>query len=152
MDEIDRIILDTVQRDGRASLGEIGRRCGLSISATNERVRKLEARGLINGWGARLDPVAVGADLLAFIFVLLAGPEHEAAFKELVLRLDEVQECHHVTGEWSYLLKVRTRGTAGLERLLADGLKGVPGLARTHSTIALSSVKETPYVAIPRPG
>jgi Lrp/AsnC family leucine-responsive transcriptional regulator len=151
MDEIDRIILDTVQRDGRASLAEIGKRCGLSVSATNERVRKLEARGLITGWGARVDPAAVGADLLAFIFILLSGPEHEAAFKELVRRLDEVQECHHVTGEWSYMLKVRTRGTAGLERLLATALKSVPGLARTYSTIALSTVKETPYVAVPVP-
>jgi Lrp/AsnC family leucine-responsive transcriptional regulator len=148
MDEIDHIILDTVQRDGRASLAMIGGRAGLSVSATNERIKKLEAQGLIVGWGAHVDAAAVGADLLAFIFVLLSGSEHEAAFRELVGRLDEVQECHHITGEWSYLLKVRTHGTAGLERLLASGLKSVPGLVRTFSTIALSTVKETPYVPI----
>src|SRR5262245_35072277 len=130
MDGIDRIILDVIQRDGRASLAIIGERAGLSISATNERIRKLEARGLITGWGARVDAGLAGFGLLAYVLVLLSGPEHEEAFLELVRSLDEVQECHHVTGEWSYLLKARTAGTAGLERLLAK-LKANSRLGRS---------------------
>jgi Lrp/AsnC family leucine-responsive transcriptional regulator len=147
LDGIDRLILDTIQRDGRASLAVIGERAGLSISATNERIRKLEARGLVTGWGARVNAADAGYDLLAYMLVLLSGPEHEQAFRELIQSLDEVQECHHVTGEWSYLLKVRTRGTAGLERLLAK-LKVASGLARSMTTIALSTVKETAYVPV----
>lgn len=151
MDEIDRIILDTVQRDGRASLAVVGERAGLSISATNERIRKLEARGLITGWSARVDAAAAGLDLLAYVLVLLSDSQREEAFRELVASLDEIQECHHVTGEWSYLLKVRTAGTAGLEHLLGR-LKGKAALARSMTSIALSTVKETAFVPVVRRG
>ncbi len=123
MDEIDRKIIAFVQENGRASLAEIGGAAGLSVSAANERLRKLQASGAIRGWRAEVDPAAAGLDLLAFVFVLL--------------------ECHHVTGEWSYLLKVRVRNTAALEAAMAAGIKPLPGVARTLTLIALSSPKET---------
>jgi Lrp/AsnC family leucine-responsive transcriptional regulator len=143
MDHIDRKIIAYCQENGRAPLAEIGAASGLSVSAVNERLRKLLATGVIRGWRADVDPVAAGLDLLAFVFVLLDGTTADDAFRAAVTALPSVLECHHVTGEWSYLLKVRVRNTAALETTMATGIKPLPGVARTLTLIALSSPKET---------
>jgi len=143
MDEIDRKIIAHMQRDARASYAEVGAAVGLSVSAVNERLKKLQAAGTIRGWRADLDPDAVGFGLLAFVLVLLDRPEHEAGFRAAMVDTPAVLECHHVTGEWSYLLKVRASGTAALEEVLARRIKSAPGVSRTLTTIALSSIKET---------
>ncbi|WP_029008905.1 Lrp/AsnC family transcriptional regulator [Azospirillum halopraeferens] len=148
MDDIDRKIADIAQRDGRASYAEIGATVGLSVSAVNERLKKLQAAGVITGWGARVAPGALGLDVLAFVQVLLERPEHDAPFRAAMMAAPAVQECHHVTGEWSYLLKVRVAGTADLERFLANTLKAQPGVVRSHTVIALSSPKETPILPV----
>lgn len=150
MDETDRKIIAHIQADGRASLAEVGAAAGLSVSAANERLRKLQASGVVRGWEARIDPDALGLDLLAFVMVLLDGRGDEAAFRDGACALPEVLELHHVTGEWSYLAKVRTRGTAGLERLMT-ALKRLPGVGRTLTVIALSSPKETARLPVGRP-
>jgi Lrp/AsnC family leucine-responsive transcriptional regulator len=142
MDDIDRKIIAHIQAEGRASLAEVGAAAGLSVSAANERLRKLQAAGVVRGWEARIDPDAIGLGLLAFVFLLHGDHAAEAAFREGAAALPEVLECHHVTGEWSYLLKVRARDAAGLERLMGR-LKALPGVGRTMTTIALSSPKET---------
>jgi len=146
MDEIDRKILACIQAEGRASYAEVGTVAGLSVSAVNDRIRKLAAQGVITGWGARVAPKAVGLDILAFVQVLLERPEHDAGFRAAVAALPWVQECHHVTGEWSYLLKVRVADTGALERFLGESLKTLPGIVRSHTVIALSSPKETPIL------
>jgi Lrp/AsnC family leucine-responsive transcriptional regulator len=143
MDNLDRKIIGFLQENGRAALAEVAGAVGLSVSAVNERLKKLQDRGVIQGWAARLDPAAVGLDVLAFVQVLIERPEHNAAFLALAARLPQVQEVHHVTGAWSYLLKVRARNTRELERLLSDDLKSVPGVVRSETVIALSSPKET---------
>ncbi len=143
MDEIDRKIIARIQEDGRASYGDIGAAVGLSVSAVNERLKKLQASGAIAGWGARVSAKALGLDVLAFVEVLLERPEHDAPFRAAMLASPAVQECHHVTGAWSYLLKLRVADTGALERFLSDHLKTLPGVARSHTVIALSSVKET---------
>ena len=143
MDDMDRKIIAFAQENGRAGLAEIGGAAGLSVSAANERLRKLQASGAIRGWRAEVDPAAAGLDLLAFVFVLLEGATRDAAFRAAVTALPAVLECHHVTGEWSYLLKVRVRNTAALEATMATGIKPLPGVARTLTLIALSSPKET---------
>lgn len=143
MDEIDRKLIALAQADGRASYAELGAAVGLSVSAVNERLKKLLAGGTITGWGARVSPQALGLDVLAFISVLLDRPEHDAPFRAAMAALPAVQECHHLTGEWSYLLKLRVAGTAALERFLSEELKALPGVLRTHTVIALSTVKET---------
>jgi Lrp/AsnC family leucine-responsive transcriptional regulator len=150
MDDTDRKIIAHIQSDGRASLAEVGAAAGLSVSAANERLRKLQAAGVVRGWEARIDPDALGLGLLAFVFLLHGDQASESAFREGAAALPEVLECHHVTGEWSYLLKVRTHGTAGLERLMAR-LKALPGVGRTMTTIALSSPKETARLPVVRP-
>lgn len=148
MDELDRKIIAHIQADGRASYAEIGAAAGLSVSAVNERLKKLQASGAITGFGARVSPAAVGLHVLAFVHVLLERPEHDARFRAAMQDTPAVQECHHVTGEWSYLLKVRVPTTAGLERFLTERLKTLPGVVRSHTVIALSSPKETPILPV----
>ncbi len=143
MNEIDRKILDLVQSDGRVTSAMLAAATGLSVSAANDRLHRLQERGVIAGWSARVDPGAVGLDLLAFLFVLVDRTEHNAAFLAAASALPEVLELHHVTGEWSYLLKVRVAGTKALERLITDRIKAIPGVARSMTFIALSSAKET---------
>lgn len=152
MDDFDRKILEHIQIFGRSSYAEIGAVVGLSVSAVNERLKKLEKQGAIAGWTARLDPVAVGAGVLAFVHVLIERPEHEAAFLAMVRAEPAIQECHHVASEWSYLLKVRTASLLALEELVARRIKALPGIPRSQTLIALSTAKETAAVPLPAAG
>jgi Lrp/AsnC family leucine-responsive transcriptional regulator len=148
VDDIDQHLLALVQQDGRRPYAELAAEVGLSVSTVNERLRRLRARGVVRAVVALLEPRAVGVHVLAFVHVLLDRPEHEAAFRAGVIARSEVLECHHVTGEWSYLLKVRTRDTAHLEDVLATGIKSLPGVVRTQTVIALSSPKETTVIGV----
>lgn len=148
MDAIDRQLLAMLQRDSRLSYGDLGARVGLSVSAVNERLKKLAARGALRAFVAVVDPRALGFRLCGFVQVLVDRPEHEAAFLARVAQTPEIQECHHVTGDYSYLLKVRVRDTAHLEALLADTLKSLPGVTRTQTVVVLSTPKETTEVPV----
>lgn len=143
MDDIDRKILSHAQHHGRDTYAEIGAAVGLSVSAVNERLKKLQASGAIRGWQARVDPLALDLRLLAFQFVLIDRPQNEKPFLAAVTAHAEVQECHHITGEWSYLLKLRVADTAALERLVGEVVKAQRGVVRTLTMIALSSAKES---------
>ncbi len=140
VNEVDRHLLDLLQRDSTLSYAELGRRIGLSTSAVNERIKKLERAGVIRAWSVSVDPAAVDLSVLAFMLVVLDG--HDDEFLAAVNELAEVQECHHITGEFSYLLKIRVRDTAALETFLMETLKLLPGFSRTHTIIVLSSPKE----------
>ena len=143
MDETDVALLEALQTDDRVSYADLGRAVGLSISGVNARLKKLQAAGYIREFSARLDPGRVGLDLCAFIQVVLKRPEHDAPFVDAVRTNPAILECHHVTGDFSYLLKVRVKNTAALERLITAEVKRLPGVVRTYTTIALSSPKET---------
>ena len=143
LDDIDIAILDALQRNGHLSHAEVGRLVGLAVSSVNERIRKLVQRGFIAGWSARLDPAALGLDLLAFVYVLIDRPESSGAFLDAVAQIPEVQECHHIASDWNFLLKVRVRNTAAFEPLLSTRLKSVPGVVRTQTVISLTSHKDT---------
>jgi Lrp/AsnC family transcriptional regulator, leucine-responsive regulatory protein len=151
MDELDSRLLAELQQHGRASWAELGALLGLSAPAIAERARKLEERGVLRGYSAVIEPLAVERGLLAFIAVSLALPEHRDGFLRRVAELDSVQECHHVAGEDDYLLKARCRDTLELEQLVSVELKGLPGIVRTRTTIALSTAKETAYVPVAPP-
>ncbi|WP_119303996.1 Lrp/AsnC family transcriptional regulator [Dongia deserti] len=143
MDDIDRIIIDRLQEDGALTYAEIGAAAGLSPSAVNDRLKRLRAEGVIRRMTAEIDPAAIGLGLLAFVLVAVNEPESEVRFREAMKATPEVLECHHLTGDFSYLLKLRLRDTAHLEHFLMDRLKPLSGIVRTHTLIALSSVKET---------
>ncbi len=119
--------------------------------AAAERVRRLESIGVITGYRAVIDPRAVGLGLTAFVAVSLGGGADRAAFLERIGRMPEVEECHHVTGDDDYLLKVRCAGTPELDRLLVQDLKGHGGNVRTRTTVVLGTAKETSVVPLPDP-
>jgi Lrp/AsnC family leucine-responsive transcriptional regulator len=143
MDTIDAKILTLLMRDGRDAWARIGERVGLTGPAVAERVRKLEEQGVIRGFAALVAAAAVGFPLTAFVSVTLETPHHRRAFLARIAALPEVQECHHVTGDDDYLLKVRSRGPADLDRLLTEQLKGGPGVVRTRTQVVLRSEKES---------
>ncbi len=146
LDSKDRRILELVQRDAKAAQAEIASQVGLSTAAVNERLRKLENAGFIRRWSAIVDPRAVGATVAAFVEVFIEQPRYEAAFIERVLALDEVQECHHITGEFSLLLKVRVRDMDALRDLLLHQLNGMDGVRQTRTIMVLSTAKEESFV------
>ena len=152
MDAIDRIILDRLQADGSQTYAEIGAAAGLSASAVNDRLKRLRAEGVIRRMSADVDPAALGLSLLGFVLVSVNEPQREGRFREQMKAAPEVLECHHLTGDFSYLLKLRLRDTAHLEQFLMDRLKPLAGVVRTHTLIALSTVKETHILPATLPG
>ena len=146
LDQKDRRILDLVQRDAKMPQAEIARQIGLSTAAVNERIRKLENAGFIRRYVALLDPRAVGLTVTAFVEVFIEHPRHEGQFIERALALHEVLECHHITGEFSLLLKVRTRDMESLQSLLIHQLNALEGVRQTRTVIALSTSKEESFV------
>lgn len=143
LDDTDRQLLALLQNDDRLSLAELGKNVGLAPSSVNERIKRLTTRRVIEGFHAHVVPEALGLDLLAFVFVGWSNPATEAPFLVRVAASAAVLECHHVTGSWNYLLKVRLPTTRDLERFLAQVVKEVQGVERTETIIALSSAKET---------
>lgn len=133
---------------GRITWSELAGILELSAPATAERVRRLEERKVIKGYTALINPEAVSCELTAFIAVTLERPKYRAAFLQRVQKLAEVQECHHVTGDDDYLLKVRCHNTRSLEQLISEDLKELPGILRTRTTIVLSTTKETPVLPL----
>jgi Lrp/AsnC family leucine-responsive transcriptional regulator len=147
LDDRDRRILHLVQRDASLAQSEIAAKVGLSTAAVHERLKKLEAAGVIKRWTAIVDPRAVGAGITAFIEVFLEHPRFEPGFIDRLLALDEVLECHHVTGEFSLLLKTRVRDIEALQRLLLQQLTSHDGVRQTRTVVVLSTVKEETYTA-----
>lgn len=142
MDEIDRRLLALLQDNDRLGLAELGQAVGSAPSTVNDRIKRLVRNGLITGFHARVAPEAVGLELLAFILVAWSDPKVEPKFLDRIQKTPHVLECHHVTGAWNYLIKVRVKNTRELESLLASTVKAVSGVQRTDTMIALSSVKE----------
>ncbi|MEP6900455.1 MAG: Lrp/AsnC family transcriptional regulator [Actinomycetota bacterium] len=146
INEIDKQILNIIQTDARISNVEIARQVGLAPSAVLERVKKLEERGVIKGFEAKLDPVQLDFGLTAFVAVRT----HDccAETDKFLAEIPEVLEVHDVAGEDSYLLKVRVKNTEHLSRLLRERLKNVPNVASTKTTIVLQTIKETTALPI----
>lgn len=143
IDNIDRTIMMILQRDARTSNADIARQVGMAPSAILERIRKLEARGLILGYEARLNPRPLDLGLLAFIFVRVEERLNTTAAGELLASFPEVQEVHHIAGEDCYLVKVRIANTESLGRLLRERFGAVPTIRSTRTTVVLSTLKES---------
>lgn len=151
LDAIDRTLVTLLQADGRTPHAELGRAVGLAVSSVNERIRKLVERGVVTGTHAHVAPEALGLDLLAFVFVGWSNPDVEPRFLARIAGEPAVLECHHVTGAWNYLMKVRVRNTRTLEAFLAHVVKAVGGIERSETLIVLSSPKETTALAADPP-
>ncbi len=150
LDAIDVAILDALQKDGRMALSALAREVGLSGTACTERVRGLEADGVITGYAALLDGPAVGLGLLAFIEVSLERVSREAfaQFRAAVERIAEIEECHMVAGGFDYLLKVRVADMAAYRVFLGEALAEVPGIRQTHSYPVMETVKRGGMVGL----
>ena len=147
-DATDRQILTLLQRHARIANADIARRLGMAPSAILERIRKLEARGVIQGYEARLSPKATGLGLLAFVFI---RSDERAGAHDTGARLaavPEVQEVHHVAGEDCYLAKVRARDPEDLGRILKERFGAIPQVRSTRSTIVLGTLKESAALPI----
>ena len=148
LDARDRKILALVQRDADLAQAEIAKRVGLSAAAVNERLKKLEQAGVIRRYVAVVDPRAVGAAVAAFVEVFIEHPRHEPEFIQKVRAMPEVQEVHHITGEFSLLLKVRVGDMEALQQLLIHGINALAGVRQTRTVIVLTTSKEESYVPV----
>jgi Lrp/AsnC family leucine-responsive transcriptional regulator len=139
VEEIDRRILSLLAGDGRMSFTELARRTGLSVSATHQRVRKLERRGLIRGYSAVIDPADAGLPLTAFVSIKPFNLAAADDAPDRLAHLAAIEACHSVAGDESYILKVRVASPADLEILLQE-IRAAANVS-TRTTIVLS----TPY-------
>ena len=142
LDQIDLKILYILQNNGRTRLAEIAGEVELSTPAVMERVKKLETGGIIKGYQALLDGKKVGKDIAAFIGVSIGHQRDIDGFAQRMLQYDDVLECHHVTGDESFILKVRSANTGSLEKLLGE-IRSVEGVTRTVTKVVLSTAKES---------
>ncbi len=147
LDVKDRAILALVQRDAKLPQAEIAKRVGLSPAAVNERLKKLDQAGVIRRFTALVDPRAVGVTVTAFVEVFIEHPRFEGPFIERVMALDEVQECHHITGEFSLLLKIRATDMEALRELLLHQFNAMEGVRQTRTIMVLSTAKEENFVS-----
>lgn len=148
MDTLDKKAISFLMKHGRATWAELGQLLGLSAPSAAERVRKLEEQGVLRGYAALADAASLGYPLTAYVSVTLASHRQRTAFLRAIEKIEQVAECHHVAGDDDYLLKVRCRGTQDLDHFLARQLKERLGVARTRTTIVLSTAKESVRVPV----
>jgi Lrp/AsnC family leucine-responsive transcriptional regulator len=147
IDETDLEILKHLQEDGRSQRNHLAELVGLSVPSVSDRMRKLEERGVIEGYTAILNAKAFQLDITAFIFVEVDGSNRYADFVRHVADEAEVMECHSITGDGSHVLKIRTRNTESFERLLSR-IQSWDGVKRTRSNVVLSTFKETRRIPV----
>ncbi|HEV8590594.1 MAG TPA: Lrp/AsnC family transcriptional regulator [Pyrinomonadaceae bacterium] len=140
IDEMDVQILNIIQTDARIANAEIARQVNMAPSAVMERVRKLEEKGVIRGYHTDISPRAVDFGLTAFVAVRTSEC---GSAEEALAAVPEVLEVHDVAGEDSYLLKVRTKDTEDLSRLLREKIKPIPTVIDTRTTVVLQTFKES---------
>ena len=149
MDIIDIKILEVLQANSRVSISELSKKVNLSLSAVSERLKKLESSNVIEKYTVILNSQALDKELSVIMNISLENPHQTSEFLNFVRTEDEILECHYVTGEYDYVLKITTRNTATLEHLM-NRIKGISGIKRTQTNVVLSSVKHM-YSVSPTP-
>nr|WP_206036603.1 MULTISPECIES: Lrp/AsnC family transcriptional regulator [unclassified Rhodococcus (in: high G+C Gram-positive bacteria)] len=140
MDEIDRLLLRELEADGRATLAALADKAGLSVSAVQSRVRRLESRDIIRGYSARIDPEAIGLALSAFVAITPLDPSQPDDAPARLRHIDAIESCHSVAGDESYILLVRVASPRALEHLLQQ-IRATANVA-TRSTVILQTFYE----------
>jgi len=145
LDTVDKSALRALQVDGRLTNVELARKISLSPPATHARVRRLEKDGYIRQYTVIVDREKAGYDLLCFIHISLQMHQvtQVEKFREATRKMPEVLECHHITGEYDYLLKVVLKNRKDLERFVVDKITPIPGVARIHTSLVFTEVKST---------
>lgn len=148
LDVIDLKILEALQVDCKVPLARIGEQVGLSAPSVVDRIKKLEHAGVITGYHAALDSQELGLDVTAFIGVEHGELADVSRFEDLVSELEGVLECHHVTGQHTFLLKTKSENTRALENLISQ-IRNIPGVARTETMVVLSTRMERSQIPLP---
>jgi Lrp/AsnC family transcriptional regulator, leucine-responsive regulatory protein len=151
IDDIDRHILKILQQNARTSNAEIARQIDMAPSAVLERIRRLEARGVIQGYEARINPEALGMGLLAFVFVASSDMSSEMRTASSLAEIPEVQEVHHIAGEDCFVLKVRVPDAKSLGRLLRERISSLGTVRSTRTTVVLETVRESARLPLGMP-
>jgi len=149
MDATDLHILAALQANARTTNADLARALDMAPSAVFERVRKLEARGVIAAYEARVAPKAVGAHLAAFIFVRAEERPFTGKTGKALAAVPQVQEVHNLAGEDCYLVKLRVRDTDELTRVLREHFSAIRSITSTRTTIVLETVKESAALHLP---
>ena len=143
MDSLDLEILSLIQNDARVAHASVGERLGLTAPAVHARIKRLEREGVIRGYLTSIDPLAVNQSVLAFVRVMNSSAgKNEQAFEGFIRQQPNILECHDISGEDSYMLKVRTDSPESLRRLLSR-IRVFPGVERTVTSISLFTIKES---------
>ncbi|MBJ7438383.1 MAG: Lrp/AsnC family transcriptional regulator [Sphingopyxis sp.] len=140
MNKLDWKIIAELERDGRQSYAELGEHVGLSKSPCWSRVKNLEESGVIEGYAARLDPMALGLTVQSFVEVQIRFDAH-TEFEAAVLAHPAIVECHTTAGESDYLLKIFSRSADHLDELLRHNLSKLPGVQRLKTVVCLKTIK-----------
>jgi Lrp/AsnC family transcriptional regulator, leucine-responsive regulatory protein len=151
IDSIDRQILNILQENARTPNAEIARQVDMAPSAVLERIRRLEAKGVIRGYEARINPEALGLNLLAFVFVRSSDMSAEMRTAEILGLIPEVQEVHHVAGEDCFVLKVRVPDARSLGRLLRERIGTLGTVVSTRTTVVLETLRDSSRLPIEVP-
>jgi len=138
MDTVDRVLIEALRANARASYAELGRTVGMSGPSVAERVTRLEQAGVLTGYHASVDPAALGLSVAALVGVDLSDTSDQDAVTGALSELAEVEDCWFVAGDESYLIKVRVAGMPELEATLSL-LRQIRGVARTRTTVVLST-------------
>jgi len=147
LDNLDIKILKTLQKKGRVKRSMLAEEVGLSLPSVSERLNKLEEKGVIEGYYAKLNRISFGYDIMAFIFVTMDSSKHYKSLITHVEKIPMIIECHSVLGEGSHILKVIAKNTESLEKLLSK-IQSWAGVVSTKTTFILSTIKETTQIDI----
>ncbi len=148
MDHIDSKILRCLTKDARMNASQISQKVNLSVSAVIERMKKMEASGLIRGYTAVVDERLAGYDIQALISIRMEHPKYNQAFSQQMLAHERVMECFYITGDFDYIARITACSTEELTRVLHD-IKQIPGVSHTRTYVVLDNVKQNACV-IPR--
>lgn len=143
MDRADIALLEALQRDSSRSIAELAEVCALSASACHRRIKALEAAGLIAGYAAQLDPQQLGLKLLAFVEITLTSQSREAMdrFEAAVQDYDDILDCHLMSGQADYLLRVAATDLDQYDRIHRDCLARLPGVSAMRSAFSIRQIK-----------
>lgn len=144
MDKLDRHILSVLQGNGQISMARLSEQVGLSLSACHRRVKLMESSGVISNYAARLNRKAVGLEIQVFIEVKLTSQRKDdiTSFESAIQQMPEILECHLISGEFDYLIRLAARNTDAYENLYRNRLSLIPSVAQMKTLLSLSTVKE----------
>ncbi|MEP5758719.1 MAG: Lrp/AsnC ligand binding domain-containing protein [Litoreibacter sp.] len=147
LDIYDQSILQAISADGRITVTELANRINLSKSPTQARLKRLENSGYINGYKAQLNPAKLGLAQVGFVEIKLQDTQEGAlqAFNTSIKSIDEVEQCHLITGRFDYLLKIRASSVPNFRKILSDKIASLPNVSHTSTHLVMDAVKENTF-------